>query len=311
MSPYYYQARKKKGGLKKGVSGLFLFLVSVLLLVCGFAPAFTGRFGQAIHDAFLRFAGWASYLIPIYIGWMGVQQFLGEKSSKLRDTLLSFLFLISLACLAALIPGGATGFGGLGGWLGDRVSLFLVQQFGALLVALFSVSLLFVSGALLARFSPILLIHDLREKIIQDIQEWKEQRKKMRDQNALKNKLEQLGFPESERKDGRMARESGVPLIHPDLSKPPAVPVAASPSPLDSILDSRLKNLFQKQDARPVKKGPAPAPVKEPAAPANGNGGQAAAVPPALMYEKYVLPDPDLLSIPEQSIPALRQRDPP
>src|SRR3989338_2445613 len=94
----YYRARRKKSSSKRNFTGLALVASGAALFLGALAPSLTGRFGAALHGAFFTFAGTASLLLPLFMGWAGLQQFLNEKSSRLKEAASFAVLFLSLPC---------------------------------------------------------------------------------------------------------------------------------------------------------------------------------------------------------------------
>lgn len=275
-----YQSRRKKISSKKNLAGFALIAAGLVLFLAIAAPALTGKFGAALHQSFFTFAGAVSLLLPLFMGWAGLQQFLNEKSSRLKEAAGFTALILSLTCFLSLFhTAGSKEPGGMGGWMGDSISLFLIQQFGTPLVFVLSAAVIFLSGCLLLRVSPLELFHFMRGRIVQDLAHWKEERKRAADENKLKKKIEKV-----------------VPAAPP----PPAPAVD-----LGKIVESRLKSLANKSES--------PASVSKLARPA-----QASTAPtfeksnvelPVNPYENYILPDPDLLTVMERSSPPVSKEE--
>ncbi|OGR97571.1 MAG: hypothetical protein A2902_02760 [Elusimicrobia bacterium RIFCSPLOWO2_01_FULL_64_13] len=284
MNEFFYKARKKEKKMERGVAGVLLLLAAALLLVSVALPSLAGRFGQVVHHVLFRFAGAASFLLPLALGWAGLSRFFKERPNLTRDAALFGLDTVFLASLLSVFhtakeraPGGA------GGWLGDQVSLFLIQQFGGIIVFAVSLGAVYAASSLLLGFSPLALAVYLKDKIADDIEAWKEERKKIREQEALRKKIEKSAF-----------KPSGAAAA-------PETKPASSPAPfgtLDSVLNSRLKSLDAKA-AAPA----APKPKSHPPSPRPAASPQAADAPGPNPYEGYHIPDPDLLTISGSAAP--------
>ncbi|OGR82913.1 MAG: hypothetical protein A2901_03725 [Elusimicrobia bacterium RIFCSPLOWO2_01_FULL_54_10] len=279
---YYYQSRRKKSGNKSNISGGLLAVTGAVVFLAAAAPAISGRFGQALHEAFFSFAGPASLLLPLFLSWIGIQQLLGEKKSRLKDSVSFLIFFLSFACLLSLFhTAKAQVAGGLGGWTGDAVSLFLIQQFGPLLVVLISSIAVFLSGCMLLRISPTNLFLLIKEKISQDLAQWKEEKAKAAVEKNLKKKLEKSKPDES-----KPLRQEETPA--PDLGK---------------IIESRLKSLASKSEPSKMQTPRTFKPASSQASsPSSSEAeGQVLLNP----YEGYVLPDPELLTVTEKGAPSI------
>ncbi len=296
---YYYKARRKKSGVQKGVTGSLLIASSFVLLWGIAAPASAGKFGEVIHEAFFRFSGAASFLVPLFMVWLGVRQFVEAKASRLKDIALFMLLFLSAACFLSLFHTASDGtFGGLGGWVGDSISLFLIHQFGSALVGVFSFVSAFVSGCLLLRISPAALIHSLNEKISEDLAHWREEKAKAESEKALKKKIEKaVEKPGKEPKESKDSASKAMPQIneHP-------------PVDLGKILDSKLKNLAKKSEPAVIdRQAQRSASVPQISKLQNGKVPVPGQTPDALQaeqvqipvnpYENYILPDPELLTM--------------
>jgi S-DNA-T family DNA segregation ATPase FtsK/SpoIIIE len=283
-------------------SGVLLVVSGSVLFFAVLTPALTGKLGLEIHARFIHFSGWSSLVIPVYMVWMGIHQFSADKDfKKLRDSFLFFVVFLTLSCFLSLIspvPGSELAkMTGAGGWLGDRVALFLTKQFGAFLVFMASLAILFVSGSLLLGMSPLLVLSILKEKIVQDIADWKAERKRTAEQKVLKPRVE---------------KKPAIPLTAPAASAPT---IASVPKIVtEKLMDAPAKTA----KPEPSEKAPAPGsngksepaesfaakifPVKsvQPASPQKTDLAAAAGTAPAPAagpdYSGYRLPSMDLLT---------------
>lgn len=295
---YHYQSRRKKNASKKNLAGFALIAAGLVLSLAIAAPALTGKFGAALHQSFFTFAGAVSILLPLFMGWAGLQQFLNEKSSRLKEAASFTVLFLSLTCFFSLFhtagskePGDSLAASqGMGGWIGDSISLFLIQQFGAPLVFVLSSAVIFLSGCLFLRVSPLELFHFVRERIVQDLAHWKEEKKRAADEQKLKKKLEKSAAPAA-RSDSNTADKTS-----PAKALPPAVD-------LGKIVESRLKSLANKSESPAASANAVPIFA---AASGSGNREERGEILP---YENYILPDPDLLTVTERSSPPVSKEE--
>lgn len=283
MSAYYYsyKARKNGRGYTKTLTGVLLLGCALILLACVFAPSITGKLGQGIHSYLKQFSGLASFLIPLYLGWMGVRELFAEKKSrKFLDTFLFFVLFVFLSCFFSVLSslGSGSMAGGLGGWIGEKCALFLVQQFGKFLVFVFSVLAVFVSGSLLVGVSPYSLISALKKKIAADLEDWKAERKKIKEHDALRKKLDETASKTSLAQ--KSPAENPVEKLQPRISKQ----VLLSAPPLSS-----------------------PEHLKKSKVPGTGTKipEKSAGQPEEKSCEGYLLPDAELLSNPTETVEAM------
>ena len=280
---YRYQSRRNKNSPKKNLSDLALLSAGLVLFLAIAAPSITGRFGAMLHQAFFRFAGAPSLLLPLFMAWAGLQKFLKKKNTLWKETTGFAVFFLSLTCFLSLFhtadlkPGSSwTASQGWGGWTGDSISLFLIQQFGSVLAFFFSLAIIFFSGCLLLQVSPLKLFHFIREHILQDLAQWKEEKKIAADKQKLKEKLEKSTAPTAPIDPQTVEKQDSAKLEPPEVD-------------LGKLIESRLKNLTQiPETAAPLKTK-----VELPVNP----------------YENYILPDPDLLTIKEQNTPPVSKEE--
>ena len=305
MSAHFYRSRgpKKKGSGSKVFgtffSGVLLIAAGVVLFFAVLTPGLTGRLGAEIHTRFILFAGWSSLVIPIYMVWMGAHQFAADKDfKKLRDSFLFFVVFLFLSCFLSLISPvpGAQAFQatGAGGWIGDRVSFFLVKQFGGFLVFVLSLSVLFVSGSLLLGMSPLLVLSVLKEKIVQDIADWKEERRRTAEQKAVRKAEKKPEIPLL--KPEPSAAAPSVPKINVEKliepAKPKPEPARAAKPESDQKAEPLAPNTRQMAEAFAAKIFP----VKKVEPAKLSAEGAAAEAPAGPDYSGYALPSTDLLS---------------
>jgi len=285
MSAYYYRVRNRKKDYKRKVLGIILVLSALPLIASVVAPSLTGRLGAVIHSRLDTFAGWSALLIPLYLGWMGIKLFSKQENRRIRDSFLFFLVFTFFSCFLSLFHTfGTKSTGGLGGWIGDQVSLFLIHQFGVFTVFLLTIGILFMAGSWLVGVSPLSVLIDLKERVVRDIEDWRAERKKILDRRALRKKLDQLST---------VAESSSTPADVPTIStKEPASfkdPTSVTPvsKPMPGIHSDT---------------GPPSSVLKVPLSQA---GEPEAHLPPGDIYDRYLLPDPELLTIPEQTSPVM------
>ncbi len=301
MKPHYYKAKTKKNQHNKTSLGFALSGLSIVLVACLSFPQMTGKFGLQLSLMFQQFSGWASLLLPIYLGWLGFNLIFKKDPVIFGRSILFFVFFLFSSCLFSLFhTGSAHSPGGHGGWVGDQISLLLIHQFGAFLVFLIAISALFVSGSLLAGLSPLVLLHSFQEKIRLDIETWRSERKKMQEKTVLKKKLDQSielqplspgnvprPKPNIQTSDPTLLEDLGPrPLKLKSAAKPqmPASPVIAkneSKATLDSVNSRVMQADNGERYLSPV------------------------TAAPTINYELYQLPSPDLLQILPQNVQKL------
>ncbi len=322
MEPFYYQNRKKskRSVLQKGLTGAFLVIVSAVALYCLLVPGKSGAFGLALRAMLLKTSGWASVVIPLYLGALGFSYVNKEDGQRFRSLLnagATFLLWLSAACLFSFVskPFVAEGAATWGGAVGDWVSAFLAQQFGRFLTFLFSVSGILAGGFFLAKISPVRLAKVLSEKVGEDLEEWRLERRKASEEKSLKKKLDQKSprpLDSADFKKTDMNKDS-IPE-----DRKPNIRFDEIPSK-PKIIETAKASLFRKLKPAPAAvqaqtpAGQAPSPASVPSrAPAAAAGSSALAAQtdaavvepeaPLESYAGYVLPDPDLLSISEKAL---------
>lgn len=296
MSPYYYQVRKKKKGIQKGVLAILLIGCASVLLVSILIPSLTGELGKRLHSYFMRFAGLPSLLIPLYLGWLGVQQFVREKNAKSAlNSLLFFAVFISLASFFSIFHTAQTkSTGGSGGWLGDYVSLLLIQQFGAPLTFIFSFLTCIVAGSFLIGISPISILIFLKQKIVQDISDWKVERKKIAERIALQKKLDPLPLFQGRTAPPATVRTSAPSTHLPEkiLARSLEMPAQKPPSVIESMKKEGM--------VLPIKKANSPSRENQKSEELSLAHG-----PAQERYHGYLLPDPNLMTVSDRNFQAV------
>lgn len=305
MIPYYYQSRKKakKNLLQKSLVGAALLLGSGISFFCILVPSRSGSIGQALHSAFLRSSGWASLIIPGFLAWVGISIFTKEEGSRPRvllNTVFTFILWVFAASLFSFVsqPFAAPG-NTWGGAVGDAVSVFLIHQFGKFLTFLFSFAAVAGSVCFLFNVSPSAVLKVLVEKVREDLEEWKVERKKMKDEKSLRKQIEQKAG-KSEAAFGK-----GTKAAKPEREDLPEKPNIRAEEPVSKPRIAEVPRLTQMKKALFDRK-PAPAPAAQPAVAsavaADPNAAGEAQVPEVNPYLGYVLPDPDLLSVSEEAL---------
>lgn len=192
MSKPFYRNHKAKKGKGFEVSGFLSILFAFILILALIVPDWTGNFGRSLHSILFRFSGTASLFFPIILFWLGLEKIYCQKKARLiGDGLLLFVVALFFACLAAFLPSENQEALGMGGFLGNWIYLFMTKQFGKLLTFFISFGVLMVSSLVLARISPFHVLNLLKDRIIEDIESWKEERKKLKEKKELQNKLNQ------------------------------------------------------------------------------------------------------------------------
>ncbi|MBI1979537.1 MAG: DNA translocase FtsK 4TM domain-containing protein [Elusimicrobia bacterium] len=226
MSQFQYQNHKSKKTGPIEWNGVFLLFLSLLMAASLLAPSLAGRIGELIHRLLLRLGGGSSFLIPAYFGWLGLNQLRKEKRwIKLKDSLFFLSLFLSVAVILSFLPKteGAELIGP-GGWIGTQLHMILVHQFGVLLTFAGALAVSACSILFLARISPMSLIALLKEKVSEDIREWRAERKKLEEKRNLQKKLEQKSPQTASAENTTPKFENKLPNIN--LKEPvPAAPV--------------------------------------------------------------------------------------
>ncbi|OGR54046.1 MAG: hypothetical protein A3I11_07505 [Elusimicrobia bacterium RIFCSPLOWO2_02_FULL_39_32] len=195
MSDFFYKNHKAKKGKGFGTAGFLSILFSFILILSLIVPDWTGNFGRSLHSILFRFSGYASLFFPITLFWLGVEKIYGQKKLRLvQDGLLLSVLYLFFACLFTFLPLENEEAVRLGGSLGYWIYLFMIKQFGKLLTFLISFGILMASSLLLARISPLYVLNMLKDKVKDDLQDWKEEREKLKEKKELQNKLNQKEF---------------------------------------------------------------------------------------------------------------------
>ncbi len=241
----HYSSRKSKRGKKQEWGSFILIGLSFFFLFVLIFPNLSGKFGEWIHDHMIHFSGWASLSIPLLIGHLGVGRFLQQnKIESWKQSLFYLSLLLFFACALAFFPLG-NGPSQLGGSLGEWVYLFFTQQFGAPLTFLIALGVITISSIFLLKLSPLVLFHSLKERVLRDLSEWKEERKKIIEKRNLIKKLDQKSPQENkESLLSKMVQDSKLPpkISFPAKNKDMAPLLKKSESVLETNSDGTPKD---------------------------------------------------------------------
>ncbi len=116
---------------------------------------FVGRIGAHLADLLIQFGGYASWFLPFVFALLGYFFFTGRsvklKLSQFFGYLVLLIFLASI--FSAVVPPGAEGQAGGGGWIGEVMADLLRQSLGAVGGMLVAVTLVLISLIITMDFS--------------------------------------------------------------------------------------------------------------------------------------------------------------